>query len=46
MGPPEVVWVGQAQCEAHGLESRQGTLGAGQCGLVVPALCVYAAFLF
>ena len=29
-----------------GLESRQGLLGAGQCGLVVLAFFVYAAFLF
>lgn len=42
---PEMVWAGQAWCGGCGLESRQGPLGAGQCGLVVLAFCVYAAFL-
>ena len=43
---PEMVWAGQAWCGGCGLESRQGLLGAGQCGLVVLAFFVYAAFLF
>lgn len=43
---PEMVWAGQAWCGGCGLESRQGPLGADQCGLVVLAFRVYAAFLF